>query len=193
MNIFQTARRVTGTACLLLGSLAATSASAQTYERVADRQYSTRYDYADVVDVQPVYRNVSVERPVRECWQETVTRDVRNRRGSNTASTIAGTVIGGVIGHQFGSGRGNDAATIAGALIGAAIGSDGGNRRDSRYVRETESYPVERCDTRIERTTESRIDGYDVTYVYNGQRLRTRMASDPGRQIKVRVSVAPAR
>ena len=28
------------------------------------------YDYAKVIDVQPVYREVEVSRPVRECWEE---------------------------------------------------------------------------------------------------------------------------
>ena len=31
---------------------------------------STSFEYAPVVDVQPIVRMVQVERPRRECWQE---------------------------------------------------------------------------------------------------------------------------
>lgn len=177
---------------IALSAATFSTAYADRYTRISESQRAVRYDYAEVVNVRPIYRDVSVERPIRECWQETVTRRVDHGRHSNAASALVGSVIGGVIGHQFGSGRGNDAATVAGALIGAAVGSESARGRGGRHV-ETESYPIERCDTRIETTTETRIDGYDVTYVYNGQRMRTRMNRDPGRQIKVRVSVAPAR
>lgn len=164
-------------------------AIAQSYTRVSEGQPGSRYDYATVIDSRPIIREVRVERPVRECWTDTETRRVNPRRG-NVGGALAGSVVGGVIGHQFGSGRGNDAATIVGALLGAAIGS---GERHSQRGYSTTSYPVERCDTRIESVVEERIDGYDVTYSYNGQTLRTRLPTPPGDRIRVRVSVAPVR
>ena len=185
--------RAAAAAAALAFTLAAATAQADNWSRIHADQQATRYDYAEVIDARPIIRQVRVERPVRECWQDVETRRVHTRRGGNPGAALAGGVIGGVIGNQFGSGRGNDAATIVGALVGAAIGSDSGRRHRHGPAYATESYPVERCDTHIETTTEERVDGYDVTYVYNGQTLRTRMPNPPGERIRVRVSVAPAR
>jgi uncharacterized protein YcfJ len=106
---------------------------------------------------------------------------------------IVGALIGGGIGHQFGSGDGKRAATVAGAVIGTALGHDIGERQRARYAySQPQGYEVERCDTRIERTYEERIDGYDVEYEYAGQRFHTRLPYDPGDRIRVRVAVTPA-
>ena len=51
---------------------------------------------------------------------------------------------------------------------------------------------MQRCDVRYEHEYEERIDGYRVTYEYNGREYTTRMPYDPGERIKVRVAVAPA-
>ncbi len=154
------------------------------------------YDYARVVNVEPIVRYVRVETPVRECWDEEVHEGAPYGRhhGHGTAGpTIAGGILGGVIGHQFGSGRGKDAATVAGVLIGSAIAHDRAARRRSPAYYETRSRTVERCDVRYETHEEERIDGYRVTYEYNGRVQTTRMPYDPGKQIKVRVSVSPVK
>jgi uncharacterized protein YcfJ len=51
---------------------------------------------------------------------------------------------------------------------------------------------VQRCEVRYEDQYEERIDGYRVTYEYNGREYTTRMPYDPGSKIRVRVAVAPA-
>ena len=160
------------------------------YERKSTSRQA-HYDYARVVDVDPIVRQVRVETPVRECWDEQRERRYDRRRGSKAGNVIAGTIIGGVIGHQFGSGRGNDAMTVVGSLLGAAIGADSDDSKHRSSGYRTETYPVERCDIRYETRTEERIDGYRVTYVYNGQTLTTRTNYDPGERLKVRVSVRP--
>lgn len=148
-----------------------------------------QFDYAPVISSEPIVKYVTVSTPVRECWQET--RQYRtDRRHHNGGGTLVGALIGGVIGHQFGSGRGNDAATVAGTLIGAAIGNDSA-RRDDGYA-EYESRPVQRCETQYREHQEKRIDGYRVTYSYNGQKYLTEMPYDPGNKIRVRVDVRPA-
>jgi uncharacterized protein YcfJ len=147
------------------------------------------YDYARVVHVEPIVRRVRVETPRRECWDET--RYVNSRPHISDPAvggrTLLGGLIGGVIGHQFGSGRGRDAATIAGAVIGSHVGYDSASRRAV-----TEERVVQRCATRYERDYEERIDGYDVTYEYNGRRHTTRLPYDPGATMRVRVAVTPA-
>ncbi|MEM7277109.1 MAG: hypothetical protein AAF385_03200 [Pseudomonadota bacterium] len=170
--------------------LALSAPSMADHERYSSSRQA-HYDYARVLDVDPIVRQVSVETPVRECWEERHERRYDHRGGSKAGKVIAGSIIGGVIGHQFGSGRGNDAMTVVGSLLGAAIGADSDDSEHRSRGYRTESYPVERCDIRYETRTEERIDGYRVTYVYNGQTLTTRTNYDPGERLKVRVSVRP--
>ena len=149
------------------------------------------YGYAMVIEVTPVVRHVTVTTPVKECWEEaayyTQTRPDARRAGK----TLFGAIVGGVIGHQFGSGRGNDAATIAGSLMGAALANGSSNRpyyQTTQYAR-----PVRRCETNYRSHQEERIDSYDVLYRYHGQKYTTRMPYDPGKRLKIRVDVRPAR
>jgi uncharacterized protein YcfJ len=179
----------------------------------ADR--GSGYDYARVIDVDPIVRYVQVRTPVRECWEETRyhetayhdRRDHRDYRGGRVdrgtaGATIAGGIIGGVIGRQFGGGSGRDAMTVVGTLVGAAIGNDRARRSgsDEPYERyddyrayERHSRPVTRCETRYQSREEERIDGYRVTYRYHGQTYTTRTDHDPGDRLRVRVAVTPVR
>lgn len=150
------------------------------------------YDYARVISAQPLVRYVTVTTPVRECWEEMQYYSVDTRPRDSGGSTLLGAVIGGAIGHQFGSGRGNDAATVAGALIGAAVGNDSARKRNAGYGVETYKRPVKRCQTRYKERQEERIDGYRVTYRYNGQKYVTEMPYDPGNRLRVRVDIRPA-
>jgi uncharacterized protein YcfJ len=156
-----------------------------------NRGYQDGYDYAPVTHVEPIVRHVRVETPRRECWDET--RYVESRPHISDARvagpTLLGGIIGGVIGHQFGSGSGRDAATIAGAAIGAGVGYDSAAKRYPSAGREE---VVQRCDVRYQQDYEERIDGYRVTYEFNGREYTTRLPYDPGERIRVRVAVAPA-
>ncbi len=171
-------------AAMLLG----TSAAA-----LADYDDRVRYDYAQVISSQPIVDYVTVKTPVRECWEEMQYYTVDRRPYGNAGGTLLGAVIGGVIGHQVGSGRGNDAATVAGTLIGAAIGNESARNRHGNAGVEQHARPVERCKTTYREHREERIDGYRVTYRYNGQKYMTEMPYDPGRKLKIRVDVRPAR
>ncbi|MGH8482652.1 MAG: glycine zipper 2TM domain-containing protein [Nevskiaceae bacterium] len=145
--------------------------------------------YARVVRAEPIYREVRVRAPRQVCEEVPVVERTHYRGGPDAGSVLVGAVIGGVIGHQFGSGRGNDAATAAGAIIGAnhaASHSYRTGRVVEREVIET------RCETVSAARYESRLEGYDVTYRYQGRLYHTRTDSDPGKRIRVRVSVTPA-
>jgi uncharacterized protein YcfJ len=156
------------------------------------RQDRAVYDYAKVISAEAIVNYVTVKAPVRECWEEMQYYTVDRRRAHGGGGTLVGAVLGGVIGHQFGSGRGNDAATVAGSLIGAAIGSEASRQRYKGYGEERIARPVERCETRFQSHQEERIEGYRVTYRYNGQKYSTVMPYDPGNRIRVRVDVRPA-
>jgi len=145
---------------------------------------ATQYVYARVVDVEPMVRYVTVERPRQECWDEVVREPARpfGRAGQ----TAAGGIIGAAIGRQFGSGNDRDALTLLGAAAGAAVA----NQRAAR----NEVYrdvAVQRCEVVSERVTEERIDGYLVTYDYQGRNYTMRTAAPPGDRIQLAVDVRP--
>jgi uncharacterized protein YcfJ len=154
------------------------------------------YDYAKVVDVQPLTRQVRVSSPQRECWDETRydERDYGPPRARNSAGpTLLGAVIGAAIGNQIGHGDGRRAATAAGAIIGAGVGnSQAGRRNGYDQPPPPRAYTVQRCETHYRNDVEERIDGYRVTYVYHGRRGVTELPYKPGDRIRVRVDVSPA-
>lgn len=172
-------------------SLLALGASAPALADHNDRR-GPQFDYARVISSEPIIRYVTVRTPVRECYDDVEYYSVERRAPGEGAATLFGAVVGGVVGHQFGSGRGNDAATLAGSLIGAAVGNSAARNRHGREVVEY-SRPVKRCSTSIHERQEERIDGYRVTYRYKGQKYRTTMPYDPGRELRVRVDVRPVR
>ncbi|MGQ0620160.1 MAG: glycine zipper 2TM domain-containing protein [Panacagrimonas sp.] len=173
------------------------------YEAPHNR-YSAATEYADVISAQPIYRDVRIEEPRRECWDErVVVRDNPRERedywfNNGAAGSVVGAIAGGVAGHQFGKGRGKHAATALGAIIGAGIGQrvalenyPRGGRDDGRGYEQV-GYE-ERCRTVSNYRVEQRIEGYDVSYRYGGRTYRTNMPYDPGRRIPVDVNVQPVR
>ena len=149
------------------------------------------YAEAEVTDVQPIVRVVRVTTPRRTCWDEPVrqTHHGYGRRPGSYTSTVLGGIIGGVVGNQFGSGSGNTAMTAAGALLGASVGRDAAMRRQGHpgYYSTME----QRCEVEEMVHEEERLDGYRVTYFYQGRSFVTRMAQDPGSRIRLRVQVDP--
>ena len=104
---------------------------------------------------------------------------------------ILGGIIGAAIGNQIGHGDGRRVATVAGAVVGTAIGHDASTRAPQRVVTESRPYDAERCEVRYDERVEERIEGYRVTYEYNGIRQTTQLPYDPGDRIRVRVNVQP--
>ncbi|MBM5811767.1 MAG: glycine zipper 2TM domain-containing protein [Gammaproteobacteria bacterium] len=159
----------------------------------ADDRYGREdHAWARVVRVEPIRRRVRVSEPVRECWDEVEYRPDGPLSSRHIGGTLIGAAIGGALGNQVGHGRGRDAAKIAGALLGGAIAYNVSKEHqayDGRYRRNERM--VERCDLRYRDDWVERIDGYDVTYEYDGQRRTTWMSYDPGERIRVRVDVTP--
>lgn len=181
---------------LVVAMAAAGGASAQGYyEGGPVERGSVGYDFARVVDVQPVYENVNVAEPREECWQEPVTYVSGPAYGPprSAAPEIVGGIIGGLIGNQFGHGSGRAAATAAGFALGASVAHDSQNRRyynnAPRYER---TVSERRCAVREDYRSERQLIGYDVTYDYNGTVGRTFSEQQPGTEIRVRVAVEPA-
>jgi uncharacterized protein YcfJ len=160
------------------------------HHKQKQRAYEPRhdlYEYATVLDARPLFREVKVSKPVRECWDEPV---YHTRRGHMSAGgMLAGGLIGGIVGHQIGKGRGNKVATVMGTLIGAQIGHQAVNA-DVQTERTLAGYE-EHCKTRHQASFEEVLEGYDVTYEYRGSQYQLVMPYDPGEHIKMRVEFAP--
>jgi len=146
-------------------------------------------DHARVIKIEPIYRTVRISLPEQECWQEKIHTPVNYRSNKHsTGSMVVGGIIGGVVGRQVGHGKSRDIATVAGSVIGATIGHNLANNPQTsvnqiRYER--------RCKTHARPRSESRLDGYWVTYRYKGEIFTTRMDERPGRRIRVMVNLMP--
>ena len=151
-------------------------------------------DHAYVTDVQPIYRTVKITAPQEECWEQEVYHEPQYVSHGDAGGTIVGGIIGGVIGHQIGrkvnGGRGKNGGTVLGTLIGAAIGHEkSGHKKVSKGGYTTVESHCEVVDTYH---TEERVEGYRVSYEYNGEVFHTRMKHHPGKRIRVKVQVTPS-
>jgi uncharacterized protein YcfJ len=169
----------------VLGAVAATLATGDALAHGNGHAYGhfgPDYVYARVVDVDPVVRYVTVDRPEQRCWNESVRRPVVS---DNVAGqTVAGGIIGATIGHILGHGD-SPALTVAGGAAGAAIAHENAVRNGDFY--ETRAGVVRRCETVSHPYTERQIDGYRVTYVLDGRRYITHTDYRPGNRIQVAV------
>ncbi len=185
--------RVTAAALLVVVALPAWAAHDQ-----------DQYDYAKVVDVQPITEIVQVPVQQQVCREVPVQRRVAEYR--SPAPAIFGAVLGGFIGNQIGRSHGHGnrhgkrhghghghhdnrvAATVAGAVIGGAIASGVQYRKyPARYYNDV----TQVCSTETSWHDEERVVAWDVSYRYRGQVYHSRMDEPPGERIQVRVNVAP--
>jgi uncharacterized protein YcfJ len=130
---------------------------------------------ARVVNVEPMVRYVTVNRPREECWDEVVREPVRPY--GVAGPTAAGTIIGAAIGRQFGSGNDRDVLTVLGAVAGGAVAHQRAVRNGAGATRDV---AVQRCEVVNDRVTEEVVDGYLVTYRLDGRNYRMQTARHPG-------------
>ena len=149
------------------------------------KPYNVHYDRAIVLDSEPIYETVEVNRPEERCWNERVA--YRGDGYRSYTPPVVGGIIGGIIGNQFGHGGRRKAYTVAGTLLGASVGRDIQHRahKPRRAVVERHCELVDRY------TTEETVVGYRVKYRYRGQTYYMRTDSPPGDTVRVRVSVEP--
>ncbi|MGH8751878.1 MAG: glycine zipper 2TM domain-containing protein [Burkholderiales bacterium] len=160
----------------LIAALALASASASAFA-------SDYEDTAIVKSASPQYERVNV--PQQQCHTEYVPAP-RYRSDNGYAGPLIGGLAGALLGHTVGRGSGNVAATAGGAVVGAIVGD-----RISRNADYDGDYsrPVQRCQV-VDRV-ESRLAGYHVVYEYAGRTYTALLPYDPGRELHVRVNVAP--
>lgn len=145
---------------------------------------SAKAPYGKVVNVEPVYRYVSISTPSEVC-----SAPLRYRtHGSD--STVAGAVIGGTLGHVVGkNSRNRHAATLAGVIIGSVIGHELSERQNTPYYvsnRHSTVFYQQNCVTRYEpKRKVKQLQGYDVSYRFLGAHYQTFMDEHPGKRIYV--------
>ena len=184
--------------------LIASNAIADTtqYRPVTNSAY---YVSVPVVNADPIFSTRTVEHPVRQCT--TSSRSVSNyssdhryehdyerrpARRNYFVPGLLGGIVGGLIGNQFGGGRGKKALTVLGAFAGSSIARDTARHHDqSRTYRDADRTPARVCHTTYESEVIESINGYNVTYEYNGQQFTKRLSDDPGDSIRVRVQLSP--
>lgn len=160
-----------GASVLILGSMALPA--------MADDVY---YDTARVTSVVPQTERINT--PHEECRTEYIRDSYPSGERSMTGSIIGG-IAGGLLGSQIGKGNGR----VAGAAVGAATGAIVGDRIDNSNRVAYGTRPVQTCTLVDEWHTVDR--GYLVTYRFHGREYTTTMAQHPGRDLRVRVAVAP--
>jgi uncharacterized protein YcfJ len=142
---------------------------------------------ARVVDVEPLVRYVTVNRPREECWDEIVREPVRPY--GVAGPTVAGSIVGAAIGRQFGSGNDRDALTVLGAVAGGAVAHQRAVRNGAGATRDV---AVQRCEVVGNRVTEQIVDGYLVTYRLDGRNYTMQTDRHPGNFVQLAVDVRPA-
>jgi uncharacterized protein YcfJ len=142
---------------------------------------------ARVVDVEPLVRYVTVNRPHEECWNEVVREPVRPY--GVAGPTAAGSIVGAAIGRQFGSGNDRDALTVIGAVAGGVVARNRALRNGAGATRDV---AVQRCEVVNDRVTEEVVDGYLVTYRLDGRNYTMRTDRHPGRYVELAVNARPA-
>ena len=138
--------------------------------------------YATVISADPVYTQVERRQPQQHCWNE----QVRVRGGQNTTGNILGGLIGGAIGNELGHNKSNKkVGAVAGAILGASIANDVQGNKHRQY------HSVERCSTTYNSYYEQQLNGYEVSYRYNGITYHSHFPHHPGKRVRVAVSVSP--
>src|SRR5262245_32813776 len=111
--------------------------------------YAPAFISARVVDVEPLVRYVTVDRPREQCWNEIVAEPVRPF--GVAGPTAAGAIVGAAIGRQFGSGNDRDALTVLGAVAGGTVAHQRAIRNGAGATRDV---TVPRCEVANDRVTE---------------------------------------
>jgi len=146
------------------------------------------YDYAKVLEAEPITHIVRVSTPREECWQEQVVHEESRPRSATGA--IFGGIIGAAVGNKLGHGKSNKrVGAVAGALLGSSIGNNASraNHRPHHQYTSTE----ERCRIYNDYHDEERITGYNVQYLYNGNTYSTVTTRHPGNSLKLKVAITP--
>lgn len=150
----------------------------------------TSYKTAAVVDSRAIYEVVEISTPQEQCWEEETAVDRRGGGNRSNTPVVLSTILGGAIGNAVGHNKSNQrVGAVLGAVLGHSVGRDIMRRNERTSSREYQT--VQRCETVYRQHEEERLVGYQVTYLYNSEEYSVRTNTDPGDEIRVRVSIQP--
>ena len=162
---------------------------------VSVRDDGSRFGWADVLRVDPVYDEApAVQQSAQPCYEEQVplrTSPSGDDSAKRTTGGVLGAIVGGILGHQFGKGDGRKIATAGGAVAGAVVGSNVAADNARGEKEDAPKYTIERRCPGTDAGSRH-IAAYDVEYRYRGDVYTSRLTYDPGDRIRVKVSVTPA-
>jgi len=139
-------------------------------------------DSARVTHVEPIYKYGRTATPYKNCRDQY--SNGQNRYYRNNYTPV---IVGGVIGNQFGDGNAKIATTLVGTVIGGVIAHKLDYNNQSYYGYQDQSD----CLINRRHHNKQKIDGYRVTYKYQGKKFTTIMDHHPGKRIPISVSVRP--
>ena len=147
-------------------------------QQVAPMPENVSFGYAQVLRADEV---VEIQRA--RATEERCDGVEYRQSGQATGGTVIGAIVGAALGNQVGDGNGRKAATVAGAVAGGVIGGNIARKRVEAESRGCRLVEVER--------EAPVVVGYDVEYMYKGEKYVSRLPYDPGNRLRIRVSVMP--
>jgi len=143
---------------------------------------------ARVIKYTERYVTVRETRPTQECREVVVS----GSKGSTSSDTpeLLGAIVGGALGKNISKDKDGKTGAIIGGLLGASIASD--LEKKQAQSKSTPSRTEVQCSTVHREVEVQRIDGYDVTYEYDGHIYTSQTKSPPGSAIPVKIYVLPA-
>lgn len=137
-----------------------------------------------VVKVAEHYSEITRFIPEEKCYKVAV----NDRRGDTSSHTpeLVGAVLGGAIGNEINN---SDISKIAGALLGASIASD--LEKQNAKSKGGSARTEVRCEIVEREVTSTELDGYRVTFEYDGQLYSSIVNSKPGPKMDVNLYIIP--
>lgn len=127
-----------------------------------------------VLDVQPVYEYLVVEKPVEYCRPVSSGKISTKHNGA-----LIGSVVGATIGNLSSERHNKTPATVIGALIGGVVGNQLNNNQTTTAIS-----PTMHCTIRYVNTEKVRvIRGYEYWYRINSKMYKGFSTTQPNRYI----------
>ncbi|KAF1702230.1 hypothetical protein [Pseudoxanthomonas suwonensis] len=133
---------------------------------------NVRFDYAQVLRVEPVYQTLRASRTEERCDDVPVVEVRSQPSGGGESPGVFGRIV-----ESFKGMFREESAPKANPQTAAQASATPRGGANCRLVQ-------------VERQFQRPI-AYDVDYVYKGTKYRSRLAEDPGNRLRIRVSVTP--
>lgn len=129
-------------------------------------------DFVYVTKSVPIYKNVTIKKPIQECYEQSYNQkvNIESEYDNNSIGldTIIGATAGVVIGNQIGKGNGKIAAQIVGGLLGGKVANEIRNTSSDDYYYETKTRT--KCITKYKTVKNKKvIKAYKNYFILDGQ------------------------